>query len=81
MVVTGKYYGTKNSVENARIFDHTGTGKLTLEDFSIRYGSLTADAKSNAFGGCIYSKGTVSLAYMNMTALASNLDRRATSAA
>jgi hypothetical protein len=67
LVVTGKYYGAIKSVEKARIFDHTGTGTLALEDFSIRYGNLVADAKSNAYGGCIYSKGTVSLVDMNVS--------------
>ncbi len=54
--VTGKY---KSNVEPYRIFTHTGTGTLTLRDFSISNGLL--ESGGLARGGCIYSDGSVSL--------------------
>jgi hypothetical protein len=66
-VVTGKYYGATDSIENARIFNHTGTGTLALQNFSIRFGHFTSANNASAFGGCIFSKGTVSLVEVNMS--------------
>jgi hypothetical protein len=43
---------------NFRIFDHTGTGLLVLNDLRVANGHVQAGA-SSALGGCIYSKGTL----------------------
>lgn len=41
-----------------RVFKHDGLGTLTLNDVTVSNGKVAADA---AYGGCIYSKGSVSL--------------------
>jgi len=62
LTITGKHSGT---VENDRIFTHTGTGTLTFKDISIQYGNL-APANINASGGCIFSSGNVDLKRVGM---------------
>lgn len=41
------------------VFDHQGTGTLELDDLTIAHGT---NARAKAYGGCIYSKGSVTLA-------------------
>lgn len=41
-----------------RVFQHNGAGTLALYDLTIANGTRTAD---KAYGGCIYSKGSVSV--------------------
>lgn len=66
-IVSGKYYGAHASIENARIFTHTGSGTLALENFALRFGYVKSAQDSFAAGGCIYSKkGTVSLTGMDI---------------
>jgi len=67
-IVSGKYYGAHPSIENARIFNHTGYGTLALENFALRFGYVKSAQDSFATGGCIYSKkGTVSLTDMDIS--------------
>jgi hypothetical protein len=47
------------SAVHDRIFNHQGTGILTLENLNIEYGR--ADTAAVEKGGCVYSKGTVYL--------------------
>jgi hypothetical protein len=45
-----------------RIFSHTGTGQLALQGLTLADGTMAGSASSpNAFGGCIYSAGSVVL--------------------
>lgn len=44
----------------SRIFDHQGTGTLSLNSLELVEGFVVGDA-GNVRGGCIYSKGNVSL--------------------
>jgi hypothetical protein len=55
LVVTDKYDPT-----HGRVFNHQGSGTLQLKDLSVSYGFL-APGSGSAYGGCIYSKGSVSL--------------------
>ncbi len=41
-----------------RVFKHTGTGTLSLDDLSIVNGTLSG---GTALGGCLYSKGSIAL--------------------
>jgi hypothetical protein len=50
---------------NSRIFYHVGTGTLDLQDLTVTGGYLTT---SPVKGGCIYSKGSVSLENARVTA-------------
>jgi hypothetical protein len=43
---------------NGRVFNHTGTGQLTLSGVTVKNGVLAADM---AYGGCILSQGDVGL--------------------
>jgi hypothetical protein len=45
----------------SRIFNHTGTGTLTLENLSVTDGLIKPTGNQGGSGGCIYSKGNVSL--------------------
>lgn len=45
----------------SRIFNHTGTGTLTLKNLSVIFGRIKNTAQQPVFGGCIYSMGNVSL--------------------
>ncbi|HEX6833879.1 MAG TPA: choice-of-anchor Q domain-containing protein [Rudaea sp.] len=47
-----------------RVFLHTGTGTLTLNDVTITHGTMSAD---KAYGGCIYSVANVSLTGTTVT--------------
>jgi streptogramin lyase len=49
---------------NYRIFDHQGTGTLELDNLTIANGKYR---NSTAKGGCIYSKGSVSLSHSLVT--------------
>jgi hypothetical protein len=60
-IVSGKYYGDHASIQKARIFNHTGSGTLTLKNFALRFGYVKAAADSSAIGGCVLSKSTVEL--------------------
>ena len=45
-----------------RIFSHSGTGQLALQGVTLVGGTIAGSADSlNAFGGCVYSAGKVSL--------------------
>lgn len=64
---SGKLTISGNQVD--RVFDHIGAGTLTISNVTIANGKVTAD---RADGGCIYSKGSVTLrntAVSNCTAL------------
>ena len=50
LIITGKY-------EKDRIFNHTGTGLLSLADFSMSAGYI-ATSTAAARGGCVFSAGT-----------------------
>jgi hypothetical protein len=45
----------------SRIFNHSGTGKLTISDLNIYYGARYPTTTTAAKGGCIYSAGFVEL--------------------
>lgn len=63
VTITGNNNGT---VEQDRIFNHTGTGTLNVSNLDIMYGapySATADVS----GGCISSLGKVTLEYARVT--------------
>lgn len=47
-----------------RVFVHTGAGALTLSDLTVAHGTLAA---AKAYGGCIYSKGAVTLTRATLT--------------
>jgi len=49
---------TIDGAKAGRVFKHGGLGTLTLNDVTVSNGKVAADA---AYGGCIYSKGSVSL--------------------
>ena len=51
--ISGKY-----AHESDRIIKHTGSGVLKISNFSVYEGSLYS-ATGNAYGGCIYSAGSV----------------------
>ncbi|MFC5489557.1 choice-of-anchor Q domain-containing protein [Dokdonella soli] len=64
-VITGCYYFNHAcSLENDRVLYHKGAGTLQLQYLNVSYGNLVPAAGS-AFsagnGGCIYSKGNVTL--------------------
>jgi hypothetical protein len=62
LTITGKYNGVSDL---DRIFDHQGTGTLSLEKMTVEFGYLvTPNVKTK--GGCIYSKGNVYLADSNV---------------
>lgn len=67
LTVTAKYSNgmTTHQYQN-RIFTHNGTGTLSLQDMTTSKG-YQVSAAGNAFGGCIYSKGSVSLNNVNVT--------------
>lgn len=59
--VTAKYTDSMNNNHYyGRVFNHTGTGSLSLQDMSITKG-YTSTTTGTAFGGCVYSKGSVAL--------------------
>ena len=47
-----------------RVFAHSGRGTLDLRDLQVSHGRFEADS---AYGGCIYSKGSVSLTRTRVT--------------
>ena len=49
-----------------RVFNHQGSDILYLKNLNITGGDPYSDSHS-VFGGCIYSKGTVHLAYSSVT--------------
>jgi hypothetical protein len=49
-----------SSLDNGRIFNHTGYGELTFLYLTISGGSLYSTTQYE-YGGCIYSRGSVSL--------------------
>lgn len=61
LTITGKY-GIED-VEQDRIFNHTGSGTLELQEMTISYGSIGKQTK----GGCIYSAGSVTLGEATVT--------------
>lgn len=67
-----------------RIFFHSGTGKLTLEGFYVSKGyykpvTVTDGSVDTGFGGCIFSKGDLTLndMYVYRCQLARNSDGKA----
>lgn len=72
LTVTGKYGSFPNShVEPYRIFTHTGTGTLSIQQLSMDWGSLT-NASGAALGGCLYSKGIVILSSVQVSVCSAN---------
>jgi len=63
LAITGIYNGTQ---QHYRLFDHQGSGVLTLQDLTIRDGYLDAGG-ANANGGCIKSAGSVVLDHVAVT--------------
>src|ERR1700733_4429133 len=61
LTITGKY-GIE-SIEQDRIFNHTGSGTLDLQSMTISYGSIAKQSE----GGCVYSAGSVTLAEATVT--------------
>ena len=62
LVVSALYIGQRTFHHyQSRIFNHTGTGTLTLLGLSISDGLLKSTGTQSIYGGCIYSKGNVSL--------------------
>ena len=57
LTLTGKYNG---DIEHDRILEHTGNGTLYIEHMNVEFGYLKP-ASGGADGGCIYSKGNVSM--------------------
>lgn len=45
----------------ARVFEHTGTGKLTITDLTVSHGVSTAGK-----GGCIYSAGDLDMSHVDV---------------
>ena len=62
LTVTGKYNG---ATEHDRIFNHTGTGTLSVQNLTVSKGYMTA-ASGNVAGGCIYSAGTAALSHVGV---------------
>jgi hypothetical protein len=62
ITITGYYNG---SYENDRIFNHTGTGTLSLSDLNTQYAKITASS-GRVTGGCINSSGTVRLVHVRV---------------
>lgn len=52
-----------NGLVSSRIFNHTGTGTLTLRNVYVINGAIDASVVGNSqvLGGCVYSAGTVKL--------------------
>jgi hypothetical protein len=48
--------------DHSRVFVHTGTGTLRIDDLTVRRGT-NAPGSGDAVGGCIYSKGSVRLSH------------------
>src|SRR6478736_10049222 len=49
---------TIDGADAGRVFYHAGTGTLTLNNLTVAHGTIAADV---AYGGCIFSKGNVTL--------------------
>jgi hypothetical protein len=62
LVITGKY---NNTIEADRVFKHQRAGILRINDLSISFGKLSS-ISSNAYGGCIYSSGSVYLSHVRV---------------
>jgi hypothetical protein len=58
----GKDALTVDGGHGSRVFQHTGSGTLGLYDLTVANGYFHAAAVQAAYGGCIYSNGSVSLA-------------------
>jgi hypothetical protein len=58
----GKDALTVDGGHASRVFRHTGSGTLGLYDLTVANGYFHAAAVQAAYGGCIYSDGSVSLA-------------------
>jgi len=52
-----------------RVFFHSGTQSLTLSDVTVAHGQTSG---TKAYGGCIYSKGSVYLDHATVTACAAH---------
>ncbi len=55
---------TINGAQNYRVFNHSGTGTLSIEHLNIESGKYKG---ANAKGGCIFSAGSVSLTGTTVT--------------
>lgn len=62
--ITAKYNGSTTHQYDNRIFTHNGTGTLYLQDVTVTKGYEVANP---AVGGCIYSKGSVTLKDADVT--------------
>ena len=60
----GAFALTIDGNQTDRVFKHSGAGTLTLTDLTIANGTYAAD---KAYGGCIYSKGSVTLTRATVT--------------
>lgn len=56
---------TINAAQNYRVFNHSGTGTLSIEHLKIESGKYKAS--TSAKGGCIFSAGSVSLTGTTVT--------------
>ncbi len=62
LFVTALYIGKRTFHHyQSRIFNHSGTGTLNLQSLSITDGLLESNGTQSMHGGCIYSRGNVSL--------------------
>ncbi|HSE11735.1 MAG TPA: choice-of-anchor Q domain-containing protein, partial [Rudaea sp.] len=63
LTITGKYYSspTTYTTQPYRIIEHTGTGTLTVKNISLANGHEYGSGGVVVAGGCVYSKGSVTL--------------------
>ena len=69
LIVTAKYnngMGTQHQYQT-RVFTHTGTGTLRLQDMTVNKGYLVTTGTTVAAGGCVYSAAGISLSNVNMS--------------
>jgi hypothetical protein len=61
--ITGKYVspGGTSTTEHYRIFTHTGSGELDIDDVTLSKGYLQTSGGAAAKGGCVYSAGKLSM--------------------
>jgi hypothetical protein len=64
LTISGKY--APNAVEHDRIFHHTGTGWLRINDLSVAYGYYPQTHQIDG-GGCIKSSGNLSLDHVKVS--------------
>ena len=76
LTVQGRYYsascGPGYCAPASRVFTHTGTGTLTMNNFTVSYGNVATTGGSPALGGCIASSGTLYLYKVNVHSCSAN---------